>query len=143
MIEGVQLKCVECFTYLGSTVSTDGLLHSEFSSRIHKASETLERLKVKVLHQKGIRLSAKLKVYRAVLVSTLIYGETWTYHWHIKQLKQFYTRTLHMIMGIPWQDRVTNQEILDRAGSTSIESMLQKAQLRWTGHVIRLTVTQC
>ena len=31
------------------------------------------------------------------------------------------------------------QEILDRVGSTSINSMLLKAQLRWTGHVIRMT----
>ena len=43
-----------------------------------------------------------------------------------------------MIMGIRWQDRVTNQEVLDRAGSTSIESMLLKSQMRWTGHVIRM-----
>ena len=34
---------------------------------------------------------------------------------------------------------MTNQEVLDRAGSTSIESMLPKAQLRWTGHVIRMS----
>ena len=42
-------------------------------------------------------------------------------------------------MGICWQDRETNQEVLDRTGSTSIESMLLKAQLRWTGHVIRMS----
>ena len=97
--------------------------------------------RVKVLQQKGIRLSTELKVYRAVVVSTLLCGcETWTtYRWHIKQLEQFHTRALHMIMGIRWQDRVTNQEVLDRAGSTSIESMLLKAQLHWTGHVIRMT----
>ena len=44
-----------------------------------------------------------------------------------------------MIMGIRWQDRVTNQDVLDRAGSTSIESMLLKAQLHWTGRVIKMT----
>ena len=42
-------------------------------------------------------------------------------------------------MGIRWQDSVTNQEVPDRAGSTSIESMLLKAQLRWTGNVVRMT----
>ena len=58
---------------------------------------------------------------------------------HIKQLEQFHTRALRMIMGIRWQDRVTNQDVLDRAGSTSMESMLLKAQLRWTGHAIRMS----
>ena len=41
-------------------------------------------------------------------------------------------------MGIRWQDRVTNLEVLDRAGLLSIEAMILKAQLRWTGHVIRM-----
>ena len=62
-----------------------------------------------------------------------------TNHRHIKQLEQFHTRALRMVRDIRWQDRVTNQEVLDRAGSTSIESLLLKAQLRWTGHVIRMS----
>ena len=41
-------------------------------------------------------------------------------------------------MGIKWQDRVMNLEVLDRAGLVSIEAMIVKAQLRWTGHVIRM-----
>ena len=44
-----------------------------------------------------------------------------------------------MSMGIRLQDRVTNQEILDRAGSTNIGSVLLKAQLRWTGHAVRMS----
>ena len=141
-IEAVQLKCVESFKYLGSTISSNGLLDREISSRIHKASQELGRLKVKVLQQKGVRVSTKLKVYRVVVVSILLYGcETWTtYRWHIKQLEQFHTRALCMIVGIRLQDRVTNQEVLDRAGLTSIESTLLKAQLCWTGHVIRMSV---
>ena len=96
---------------------------------------------MKVLQQKGIKLSTKLKVYRAVVVSTLLYGcETWTTYWrHIKQLEQFHTSSQRMIIGIRWQDRVTNQDVLDRAGSTSIESMLLKAQLHWNGHVISMS----
>ena len=57
---------------------------------------------------------------------------------HIKQLEEFHTRALRMIMGICWQDRLTNREVPDRAGSTGIESMLLKAQLHWTDHVIRM-----
>ena len=47
-------------------------------------------------------------------------------------------RALRSILGIKWQDRITNLEVLDRAKSTSIKSMLIKAQLRWVGHVIRI-----
>ena len=127
--------------YLGSTIAADGSLDNEISSRIHKASRALGRLKVKVLQQKDIRLSTKLKVHRSVLASTQLYGcVKWTtYRRHIKQLEQFHTAAMRMIMGISWQDRVTNQEVLDGAGSPSIESRLLKAQLCWTGHVIRMT----
>ena len=47
-------------------------------------------------------------------------------------------RRLRSILGIWWRDKVTNLEVLDRAKSTSIEAMILKAQLRWTGHVIRM-----
>ncbi|XP_076445908.1 uncharacterized protein LOC143283548 [Babylonia areolata] len=79
-------------------------------------------------------------MYMAVVFSSLLYGcETWTlYRRHIKQLEQFHMRSLGMIMGICRQDKVTIQEVLDKAGFTSIESLLLKAQLRWTGHVIRI-----
>ena len=41
-------------------------------------------------------------------------------------------------MRIRWQDRLSNQEVLERASTTSIETMVLKAQLRWTGHIIRM-----
>ena len=56
-IEGFKLKCVESFKNLGSTIPADGFLDSEISSRMHKASQALGRMKVKLLQQKGIRLS--------------------------------------------------------------------------------------
>ena len=62
-----------------------------------------------------------------------------TYHRHIKMLEQVHTRSLRVNMGIRWQDRVTNQAVLVRAGSTSIESKPLKAQLCWTGRVIRMS----
>ena len=46
--------------------------------------------------------------------------------------------SLCSILGVRWQDKVTNLEVLDRAETTSIEAMILKAQLCWTGHVIRM-----
>ena len=83
-------------------------------------------------------------MYNAVIISSLLYGcETWTlYRRHVKQLEQFHTRSLRSIMRIRWRDRVTNQEVLDRANSTRIEAKILQAQLRWTGHVIRMDETR-
>ncbi|KAI8491112.1 PtdIns(3,5)P(2) sythesis regulation factor [Branchiostoma belcheri] len=136
----VVLQNKEHFTYLGSTVSADGSLDKEISCRIRKASQALGRLRAKVLQQRGVKLSTKLKIYNAVVISTLLYGcETWTpYRRHIKQLEKFHMRSLRTIMNIRWQDKISNQEVLDRAQSSSIEALLLKAQLRWSGHVSRM-----
>ena len=45
-------------------------------------------------------------------------------------------------MGIRWQDKVTDLKVLDRAGLDSIVIMIVKAQLRWTGHVIRMDISR-
>ena len=53
-------------------------------------------------------------------------------------MDQFYLRCLHKMVGIKWQNRVTNIEVLNVCGTTGIESFLLKAQLRWAGRVMRM-----
>ena len=45
---------------------------------------------------------------------------------------------LCVFLGIRWQDRATNTEVFKRTNCISIEAMLLKSCLRWTGHVIRM-----
>ena len=139
-IDGTQLKVVDQFKYLGSTISSDGSLDKEITARISKASQSMGRLRSRVLNHKNITLTTKIKVYKAVVLTSLLYGcETWTpYRRHLKQLERFHMRALRSIMGIRWQDKVSSLEVLDRAGLSSVEAMILKAQLRWTGHVIRM-----
>ena len=112
-IDGTQLKTVDDFKYLGSVISSDGNLDKEISARICKASQALGRLKTRVLSQHNIRQSTKLKVYRAVVFTSLLYGcETWTlYRRYPKQLE----RSLRTILNIKWQNRVSNLHVLDMA----------------------------
>jgi len=41
-----------------------------------------------------------------------------------------------VLLRIRWQDRITNEEVLQWAQMTSIEAMLIKSQLRWSGNVM-------
>ena len=70
----------------------------------------------------------------------LLYGsESWTMHAsHEKKLNSFYMRCLRRIFHISWQDRVTNNEVLDRAKTTSLLTILRQRRLRWLGHVCRM-----
>ena len=92
------------------------------------------------MDNRNIKLSTKLKVYKAAVLTSC---ETWTlYRKQIKQLEGFHMRSLRRIMDIRWQDKVTNLQVLDRANAVSIEVLLLKAQLRWTGHVIRMDASR-
>ena len=75
-----------------------------------------------------------------MVMTTLLYGcETWTvYQRHAKKLNHFHTTCLRRILGIKWQDKVPDTEVLKRAGLPSIYTILMQYQLRWAGHVARM-----
>ena len=88
----------------------------------------------------SLRISTKIQVYKAVVLSTLLYGsETWVLYWkRIKLLECFHQRCLRAILGIKWQGHTTNIEVLEKADLPNIEAMLMLRQLRWAGHVARM-----
>ena len=42
------------------------------------------------------------------------------------------------ILGITWQDRVTNYAVLEKAGIPSLYTLLKQRRMRWLGHVTRM-----
>ena len=60
-----------------------------------------------VWERRGISLETKLKVYQAVVLTTLLYSsETWTvYRRHKKILNHFHFRCLRSLLHNPWQDK--------------------------------------
>ena len=139
-VKGQRLQVVDRFTYLGSTLSRVVHIDDEVSARIAKASAAFGRLRGSIWDRSGIRLDTKLKVYRSVVLPTLLYAsETWTvYQRHAKRLNHFHTSCLRKLLKIKWQDRIPDTEVLKRAGMQSIHTLLKLAQLRWTGHVTRM-----
>jgi len=47
-------------------------------------------------------------------------------------------RSLQSILGVRWWHRVSHTELLKRSVTTPVEHLLQR-QLRWLGHVIKMT----
>ena len=45
---------------------------------------------------------------------------------------------MRSILGIKWQDYVSNKEVVIRASLPSIESILLQVQLRWAGYTTRM-----
>ena len=47
--------------------------------------------------------------------------------------------TSAFVMRIIWMDKVTNKDILERTGLPSMENLLIRKNLRWTGHLMRMS----
>ncbi|XP_072106353.1 LOW QUALITY PROTEIN: uncharacterized protein [Mobula birostris] len=139
-VKGQKLQAVDQFTYLGSTLSRAVTIDTEVNCRIAKASSAFGRLLSTVWGRRRISPATKLKVYRAVVLTTLLYAcETWTvYRRHVTQLNHFHMACLRRILGIRWQDKVPDAEVLSRASLPSVHTRLMRAQTRWAGHVIRM-----
>ena len=139
-VNGKRLNVVEKFTYLGSTLSRTAVIDDEVNTRLAKASASFGRLHKNVWDRNGITIETKIKVYKAVVLTTLLYGcESWTvYQRHVKRLNHFHTTRLRQLLGIKWQDRIPDTEVLTRANLPSINTMLMQTQLRWAGHVVRM-----
>jgi len=128
------------FTYLGSIMTSACDLTAEIKHRVNLASTSFVRLSKRVFTNRDLSTRTKSAVYNAICVSTLLYAcEGWTlYHCHIRVLKAFYIWCLQTILHAYWWDKISHVEICRRAGTTCLETILLRRQLRWLGHVIRM-----
>ena len=82
-----------------------------------------------------------MAVYKAAVLTSLLYGcETWTLNTkQLKRLEVFHLATLRKIAKIKWIHKVPNYEVLSRCNINTLQSMIETAKLRWTGHVVRMS----
>ncbi|XP_060794630.1 uncharacterized protein LOC132897202 isoform X2 [Neoarius graeffei] len=128
------------FKYLGSTISSNNKINKEILNRMGNTSTAFSKLQNHLWNNKHVSTKAKCKVYRAIVLSTLLYGaETWTIYCHqVKKLHAFMMQHLRAIMGVTWKDKITNVDILNRADLPSMVDILIEKGLRWLGHVHRM-----
>ena len=89
------------------------MIDDEINARLAKANAAFGRLHKNVWNRKGIKQQTKIKVYRAVVLTSLLYGcESWTvYQRHARKLNHFHTTCLRKILGIRWQDKVPESSL--------------------------------
>lgn len=139
-IDETTLENVDKFKYLGVTVDKSSTLDTELSTRLGIASTTFGRLSKRVWRNNHLTIKTKVRVYEACVLSILLYGaESWpTYRPQESRISAFHTRSLRSIIGISWEDRMTNEELFQLTGSGPLSSRLKFTRLRWAGHVHRM-----
>lgn len=98
------------------------LISKDVDHQLAKACSSLGHLQKHVWQTHSLRLLSKIQVYKAVVLSTLLYGsESWVLHRkHIRLLKCFHQQCLRSVMETRWQDFKTNTEVLEEGGLPSI-----------------------
>lgn len=139
-LDGAVLDVVDHFCYLGSTTTSSLSNDKEIDTRIGKASTTFGRLFARVWRNNKLSLHTKVLVYQTCVLSILLYAsETWTtYTKQERKLNAFHMRCLRTILGVTWQDKISNEIVLAKTGCCSITAMLKQRRLRWLGHVHRM-----
>ena len=139
-IHDYELDAVCKFTYRRSTITDNLSLDAEIDKRIGKAASTLARRTARVWTSPKLSLKINMAVYIACVISPLLYGrETWTtYAGQESRFNTFHLRSIRRILGISWLDKVTNADVLSRAGLPSMYTLLRQRRPRWLGHVRRM-----
>ena len=139
VLNGNTLKETENFTYLGSCLSASNLIEDEINNRIAKFSKNLNCL-YPLLKEKSIPKDVKVCIYKTILRPVLLYAcETWTLTKRLQsKIQAAEMRILRLIYGVTRRDRKRNDDIRAALKVNSILSIIEKSQLRWFGHIIRM-----
>ncbi|XP_076046881.1 uncharacterized protein LOC143028528 [Oratosquilla oratoria] len=102
LVNGEPVKTIEHFTYLGIVVHSDCSVDLDIQRRINLAFTAFGRLRGRVFSNNNLRIDTEASVYKAVCISTLLYGsEIWTmYRRQIRILENIHTRCLQRKLGL-------------------------------------------
>ena len=136
----INIEQVTQFKYLGSILNSDNTVDAEVESRINKASQVFRSLSRLVWYQRKIKVSTKLKLFKAIIIPTLLYGsETWNVlQCHIQRLQVFTNRCLRIITGTSLWDKLRNTQLRCNSKIERVDVMIQRRRLQWFGHLKRM-----
>ncbi|KAK3529897.1 hypothetical protein QTP86_007215 [Hemibagrus guttatus] len=137
-LQGEEVKKVQEFKYLGSTVQSNGECGKEVKKRVQAGWNGWRKVSG-VLCDRKISVRIKGKVYRTVVRPAMLYGLE-TVSLRKRQESELEVAELKMLrfsLGVTRLDRIRNEYIRGTAHVGRLGDKLREARLRWFGHVQR------
>ncbi|KAK3570098.1 hypothetical protein QTP86_010972 [Hemibagrus guttatus] len=137
-LQGEEVKKVQEFKYLGSTVQSNGECGKEVKKRVQAGWNGWRKVSG-VLCDRKISASIKGKVYRTVVRAAMLYGLE-TVSLRKRQESELEVAELKMLrfsLGVTRLDRIRNEYIRGTAHVGRLGDKVREARLRWFGHVQR------
>ena len=134
VVDGNKLNSVLEFTYLGSTISSNGCTDDEI-----QANASFGRQRQTLWNNHNVSMRVKCKIYHAIVLSTFLYGaEAGTvYRRQVKKLHAFMVRHLRSIVRIINLDGQSDKQgntRTDRAAICGRFSYQKESPVDWTPH---------
>ena len=139
------LPVVSKFCYLGTILTRNCRDDEDVKSRIKAAGNSFGALRKCLFSNPSISFSAKSTVYEGLVLSILLYGsEGWCLTEELFHLLRiFHARSVRSMCRVNrWhvrKHRITTKELLSRVGLKPIDTYVTQRQLRWAGHVSRMS----
>ncbi|KAK3511554.1 hypothetical protein QTP70_009660 [Hemibagrus guttatus] len=137
-LQGEDVKKVQEFKYLGSTVQSNGECGKELKKRVQAGWNGWRKVSG-VLCDRKISARIKGKVYRTVVRPAMLYGLE-TVSLRKRQESELEVAELKMLrfsLGVTRLDRIRNEYIRGTAHVGRFGDKVREARLRWFGHVQR------
>ena len=143
-VSGATLKQVEKFKYLGVWFTSEGRDDTEIATRVGRAGAIMRELGRSVVRKAELSRKAKLSVFHSMFFPTLIYRYE---HWVVTEktrsrVQAAEMRFLRGISGVTRLEKVRNSEIRKGLNVEPLLLRIEKSQLHWFGHVVRMPQLQ-
>nr|XP_054599772.1 uncharacterized protein LOC129164266 [Nothobranchius furzeri] len=134
------LPQVEEFKYLRVLFTSEGKLECEIDRWIGAASAVMRVLYRSVMVKRELSQKVKLSIYRSIYVPTLTYGhELWVVTDRMRSRIQAAEMSfLRRVAGLSLRDRVRSSVIREGLGVDPLLLHIERSQLRWLGHLVRM-----
>ena len=140
-IEGETVETVTDFILGGSKITADGDCSQDIKRCLLLGRKVMTNLDG-MLKSRDITLPAKFHLVKAMVFPVVIYGhESWTIKKaECQKIDAFELWCWRRLLRVPWTARRSNQSILKEISPEySLEELMLKLKLQYTGHLMRRT----
>ncbi len=137
ILNGIPLKEVQSFTYLGSIIVQQGGTDADVKARIGKVRVGFIQLK-NIWASRELE-TTKIQLFNSNVKTVLLYGaETWRMtKTTLRKIQTFINSCLRRILQIRWPDTISKANLWGRTCQLSAKEEIRKRRWGWIGHTFR------
>ena len=143
-LNGMTMEQTDSYRYLGVRIHRSGKNEAELNDRIENAMKVYHALNRTLIRKKEVSTGTKMTVYKTIFRPILIYGsESWVLTQQQRnKIQAVEMKFLRGVRGVTKRDRLRSEKIREDLHIEPILESIEKQQLKWFGHIVRMDETR-